>query len=112
MTSLNFFSGGLSTQFINGEFLFLLNGDSTETYDVQLTRDGEPPFPWYRVTGKQYTVKNALLYDSIRVNVSLLDNPISITSTYKGILYIFINCNSFRITFINKFIIKYVQQTC
>nr|XP_022306370.1 uncharacterized protein LOC111112826 isoform X2 [Crassostrea virginica] len=75
--------GGLSTQFINGEFLFLLNGDSTETYDVQLTRDGEPPFPWYRVTGKQYTVKNALLYDSIRVNVSLPDNPINITRTYK-----------------------------
>ena len=62
MISLNiFFSGGLSTQFINGEFLFLLNGDSTETYDIQLTRDDEPPFPWYRVSGKQYTVKNALL---------------------------------------------------
>ena len=45
MISLNnFFSGGLSSQFINGEFLFLLNDDSTETYDVQLTRDVNHPF--------------------------------------------------------------------
>nr|XP_022311460.1 carcinoembryonic antigen-related cell adhesion molecule 6-like [Crassostrea virginica] len=36
-----------------------------------LTKDGKADIAWHQVTGTQFTVEDALLYDSIRINVML-----------------------------------------
>nr|XP_022311308.1 uncharacterized protein LOC111116600 [Crassostrea virginica] len=60
----------ISTKFLNGDVLFLWNGDIAQKYDIQITRD-ETTSGWDQQTGTQYTVEDALLYDSISINVRL-----------------------------------------
>nr|XP_022311879.1 carcinoembryonic antigen-related cell adhesion molecule 6-like [Crassostrea virginica] len=60
----------ISTKFMNGDVLFSWNGDIGQIYDIQITRD-KTTSAWDRQTVTQYTVKDALLYDSISINVRL-----------------------------------------
>ena len=80
---------------MDGDVLFSWNGDPSQLYDVELTKDGKADFPWYRVTGTQFTVEDALLYDSIRINVRLPGSSVDNNLAYKGILYIFNYCYSY-----------------
>ena len=41
---------------------------------------------WYRVTGTQYTVEDALLYDSISITVRIPNDSVDNKMAYKGII--------------------------
>nr|XP_022306466.1 uncharacterized protein LOC111112893 [Crassostrea virginica] len=60
----------ISEKFMNGDVLFLWNGDIAQEYDIQITRD-KTLSDWDRQTVTQYTVEDALLYDSIGIDVRL-----------------------------------------
>ena len=68
---------------MNGDVLFLWNGEIARTYDIQITRD-ETISAWDRQTGTQYTVEDALLYDSISINVRLPRDSTNNVMTYSG----------------------------
>ena len=80
---------------MDGNVIFSWEGDPAQLHYVLITRDGVPDRYWNLITGIQYTVKDALLYDSIRISV---DVPGSTTNnmTYKGILNMVNYCNSYR----------------
>nr|XP_022307479.1 uncharacterized protein LOC111113475 [Crassostrea virginica] len=52
------------------------------TYHVKITRDGKAQHAWYSVTGTQYTVVNALLYDSISMTVRIPNDGVDNQMTY------------------------------
>nr|XP_022306465.1 uncharacterized protein LOC111112892 [Crassostrea virginica] len=58
----------ISTKFIYGDVQFLWNGDIGQIYDIQITRN-KTTSAWDRQNVTQYTVEDALLYDSISINV-------------------------------------------
>nr|XP_022306482.1 uncharacterized protein LOC111112900 isoform X3 [Crassostrea virginica] len=70
------------TKFMDGNVIFSWNGDPAPRYYVQITRDGESNYPWYTVTRTQYTVEDALLYDSISIKVQVPGDKIN-DMTYK-----------------------------
>ena len=80
---------------MDGDVLFSWNGDPSQLYYVRVTKDGKADIPWHRVTGTQFTVEDALLYDSIRINVRLPGSSVDNNLAYKGILYIFNYCYSY-----------------
>ena len=67
---------------MNGDVLFLWN-DIAQTYDIQITRD-KTISAWERQTGTQYTVEDALLYDSISIIVRLPGVYTDNIMTYSG----------------------------
>ena len=73
---------------MDGNVIFSWNGDPAPRYYVQITRDDESNYPWYTVTRTQYTVEDALLYDSISIKVQVPGDKIN-DMTYKGTLYIY-----------------------
>ena len=85
---------------MDGNVTFSWEGNPAHLYYVRITRDGQTDRNWNHITGIQHTVKDALLYDSIRIRV---DGPGSVTDsmTYKGILYMVNYCNSYRSTLTN-----------
>ena len=90
-----FYLGGpitISTKFIDGNVLFLWNGDPSQTYHVKITRDGKAQHAWYSVTGTQYTVVDALLYDSISMTVRIPNDGVDNQMTYNGIIYMPHHC--------------------
>ena len=82
----------ISTKFKDGNVLFLWNGDPSQTYHVKITRDGKAQHAWYSVTGTQYTVVNALFYDSISMTVRIPNDSVDNQMTYKGKIYMPHNC--------------------
>ena len=78
---------------MDGDVQFVWNGDPSQSYNVKITRDDKAHYPWFRVTGTQYTVEDALLYDSISINVRVPDEEIDNKITYKGIIYMPHPCN-------------------
>ena len=82
---------------MDGDVLFSWNGDPSQLYYVSLTKDGKADIAWHHVTGTQFTVEDALLYDSIRINVILPSTCSCVEDNlaYKGILYIFNYCYSY-----------------
>nr|XP_022306473.1 uncharacterized protein LOC111112896 [Crassostrea virginica] len=72
----------ITTKFMDGDVQFVWNGDPSQSYNVKLTRDDKAHYPWFRVTGTQYTVEDALLYDSISINVRVPDEEIDNKITY------------------------------
>ena len=96
--NLLFCSGGpldISTKFMDGNVTFSWEGDPAQLYYVRITRDGVPDRNWNDITGIQFTVMDALLYDSIRIRVAVQGGTTN-NMTYKGILYMFNCCNSYR----------------
>lgn len=85
---------------MDGNVIFSWEGDPAQLYYVIITRDGKTDSDWSHIIGIQHTVKDALLYDSISIRV---DRPDRVTDrmTYKGILYMFFYCNSYRSTLTN-----------
>ncbi|XP_078330712.1 uncharacterized protein LOC111112896 [Crassostrea virginica] len=73
----------ITTKFMDGDVQFVWNGDPSQSYNVKITRDDKAHYPWFRVTGTQYTVEDALLYDSISINVRVPDEEIDNKITYK-----------------------------
>nr|XP_022311865.1 uncharacterized protein LOC111117083 isoform X2 [Crassostrea virginica] len=55
-------------KFMDGNVTFSWNGDPAQLYYVLITKDRAND-PWLPVTGTQYTVEDALLYDSISIKV-------------------------------------------
>ena len=80
---------------MDGDVLFSWNGDPSQLYYVLLTKDGKVDIAWHQVTGTQFTVEDALLYDSIRIKVRLPCSCVESNLAYKGILYIFNYCYSY-----------------
>ena len=68
---------------MNGDVLFLWNGDIAQEYDIQITRD-KTLSDWDRQTVTQYTVEDALLYDSIGIDVRLPGDSSNNKMTYSG----------------------------
>ena len=68
---------------MNGDVLFLWNGDIAQKYDIEITRD-KTTSDWNRQTGTQYTVEDALLYDSISINVRLPGDSTNNEMTFSG----------------------------
>ena len=68
---------------MNGDVLFLWNGDIGQIYDIQITKD-KTISGWDRQTVTQYTVEDALLYDSISINVRLPGDSTYNVMTYSG----------------------------
>ena len=98
-----FCSGGpldISTKFMDGNVTFSWEGDPAQLYYVLITKDGVQDSKWNDITGIQYTVKDALMYDSIRINVAVLNGATN-SMTYKGILYMVNYCNSYQSTLTN-----------
>ena len=85
---------------MDGNVIFSWEGDPAQLYYVIITRDGVLDSNWSRITGIQHTVKDALLYDSIRIRVDG-PGPVIDSMTYKGILYMVNYCNSYRSTLTN-----------
>nr|XP_022306361.1 uncharacterized protein LOC111112821 isoform X3 [Crassostrea virginica] len=73
----------ITTQFIDGDVSFFWNGDPGVPYFVLTTGNNKTMGTWYRIFERQYTVKNALLYDSISINVRAPDDPSDNKFTYK-----------------------------
>lgn len=70
---------------MDGNVTFSWNGDPVQLYYVLITKD-KATDPWLPVTGTQWTVKDALLYDSISIRVAVPGGATN-NMTYKGILY-------------------------
>ena len=83
---------------MDGNVLFSWNGDPTHKYDVMIDRD-RTNFGWKRQNVTQYTVEDALLYDSIKITVNDLDGSAYNIMTYNGIIFIFKYCYIYRIRF-------------
>ena len=83
---------------MDGNVLFSWNGDPTQKYDVMIDRD-RTNSGWKRQNVTQYTVEDALLYDSIKITVNVLDGSAYNIMTYNGIIFIFKYCYIYRITF-------------
>lgn len=70
---------------MNGDVSFFWNGSSSQAYQVLIGR-GATNYTWYSVTGVEYTVKDAVLYDSISITVRVPPKVETNTSfKYKGI---------------------------
>lgn len=52
-------------------------------YNVTIIKDTTPG-PWKRVYNTHYTVRDALLYDNININVRLPESNIDNIFTFKG----------------------------
>lgn len=52
-------------------------------YNVLINKDTTPD-PWTRVYDTQYTVRDALLYDNISINVRLPESNVDNIFTFKG----------------------------
>ena len=83
---------------MDGNVLFSWNGDPTQNYYVKIDRD-RTNSGWKRQNVTQYTVEDALLYDSIKITVNVLDGSAYNIMTYNGIIFIFKYCYIYRITF-------------
>ena len=81
---------------MDGNVTFSWEGDPAQLYYVRITRDGVPDRYWNDITGIQFTVMDALLYDSIRIRVDVPGGGATNSMTYKGILYMVNYCNSYR----------------
>ena len=68
---------------MNGDVLFLWTGSLAQEYHIEITRD-KTTSDWERQTGTQYTVENALLYDSISINIRLPGDSTNNEMTYSG----------------------------
>ena len=77
--------------FINGDVIFTWTGASSKLYYVYVKKDGtrEPANKWYTHHKTNYTVKNALLYNSLEIGVAVPGKRIS-EETYRGNIY---SCN-------------------
>nr|XP_022306353.1 uncharacterized protein LOC111112816 isoform X3 [Crassostrea virginica] len=73
----------ITTQFIDGDVSFFWNGDPGVPFFYLTIGNNKTNITWYLVYGRQYTVKNALLYDSISINVRAPDDPTDNKFTYK-----------------------------
>nr|XP_022306469.1 carcinoembryonic antigen-related cell adhesion molecule 1-like isoform X2 [Crassostrea virginica] len=73
----------ISTKFMDGNVIFSWEGDPAQLYYVLITRDGVPDSNWNDITGIQYTVMDALLYDSIRIRVDVPGGGATNNMTYK-----------------------------
>ena len=80
---------------MDGNVTFTWNGDPAKLYYVLITKD-KAIDPWLLVTGTQYTLEDALLYDSISIKVYTSVSREDINLTYKGILFMVNNFNSKR----------------
>ena len=85
---------------MDGNVTFSWEGDPAQQYYVRITRDGVPDRYWNDITGIQFTVMDALLYDSIRISIAVPGGTTN-NMTYKGILYMVNYCNSYRSTLTN-----------
>ena len=68
---------------MNGDVLFLWTGSLAQEYHIEITRD-KTTSNWERQTGTQYTVEDALLYDSISIIVRLPGDGTNNEMTYSG----------------------------
>ena len=68
---------------MNGDVQFLWNGSLAQEYHIRITRD-KTTSDWERHTGTQYTVEDALLYDSISINVMFPGVDTDNKMTYSG----------------------------
>ncbi|XP_078330709.1 neural cell adhesion molecule 2-like [Crassostrea virginica] len=71
----------ISSKFMNGDVLFLWDGSLAQEYDIAITRD-KTTSAWDRQAVIQYTVKDALLYDSISIIVRLSGDGTDNKMTY------------------------------
>ncbi|XP_052692711.1 uncharacterized protein LOC128170990 [Crassostrea angulata] len=58
----------ISTRFMSGNVIFTWTPSNYSSYDISLTRDTAAD-AWTRMRYAQYTVRDALLYDTITINV-------------------------------------------
>ena len=72
---------------MDGNVLFSWNGHPTQKYDVTIGRD-RTNSGWKRQNVTQYTVEDALLYDSIKIFVNVLGVSANNIMTYNGIISI------------------------
>lgn len=56
---------------------------NSSMYSVSISKDTIPG-PWTRVYDTQYTVRDALLYDNISINVRLPESNVDSIFTFKG----------------------------
>lgn len=92
---MNIFSGqhfsrhrvDILSKFLFGDMTFMwTSSTNTLMYNVSISKDTTPG-PWSRVYNTQYTVRNALLFKNITINVKL---QITTLNIYSGQLF----CNS------------------
>ena len=71
----------ISTSFTNGDVLFSWGNLEKKVYDVRINDAA-----WSRVYKPKYTVKDALIYDYIRIYIRVLEKRYlkDYTLTYKG----------------------------
>lgn len=78
----------ISTIFRTGDVTFIWTpSPSASFYDIKITRDKTEDRDWIRVQETQYTVRNSLLYDVIKINFKANGSMIENTMIYKGILF-------------------------
>lgn len=79
----------LSTKFMYGNVIFVWTTSNYSYYDVQLNRDTTKD-PWTRVSDTQFTVRDALFYDSITINVRTPGSVVDNKETYNGTISFFL----------------------
>lgn len=78
----------ISTIFRTGDVTFIWTlSPNASFYDIKITRDKTEDRDWIRVKETQYTVRNTLLYDVIKINFKAYGSMIENTMIYKGILF-------------------------
>uniref|UniRef100_A0A8W8P3S2 Uncharacterized protein n=1 Tax=Magallana gigas TaxID=29159 RepID=A0A8W8P3S2_MAGGI len=74
----------ISTIFRTGNVTFIWTpSPSASFYDIKITRDKTEDRDWIRVQETQYTVRNSLLYDVIKINFKANGSMIENTMIYK-----------------------------
>lgn len=74
----------ISTSFISGNLVFKWTTlPNSSYYDVLITRNNASGV-WTRCLNTKYTVKDVLLYDSVRINVKANALAIENAKTYNG----------------------------
>ncbi|XP_065931361.1 uncharacterized protein [Magallana gigas] len=71
----------LSAKFMSGNVIFKWISSNYSSYDVELFRDTKRD-AWTRVNDTQYTVKDALMYDNITINVRTPGSATNNKETY------------------------------